>query len=357
MIPNRSERPEGRWPWLTLISLCLCLSLRAETVVLTLKNGDRLTGEFKSENAERVVIKSSIAGTLKVPKDQIAKREPLNPPAPAVTATPPAPAAPPAKPAVAPAAAPKPAVAAAPVTNSVTTTNLVTHWNDWLPEFLRPFTTNWHGNLNVGLNLGFGTTDRQTYYGNARASHSYQRLRNTAMVNASYGTVNSRETDSRINGSLRTDFDLGKKRKVYLYNNGGAGHDGVRRVDLEFNEGVGIGYKFIEKPRFILTADVGAEYQSIDYETAPDRDFIAARLGQSLTWKVSDKLTITQQLSFSPNVSDVEDYRVRFELRAAYPLFKRVTISVNVVDQYDSKPALTVDKNDLQVQSLLGVTF
>lgn len=347
---RKKSSPLERWKrWLLPALAVITISLRAETIVLTLKNGDRITGEFKSENSERVVIKSTVAGTLKIAKDQIAKREPLNPPAPPVAQTTPPQAAP-------VPSAPKPAVAAA-STNGVTATNLVTHWNDWLPSFLRPFSTNWHGSVNVGMNLGFGTTERQTYYGNARANHAFQRIRNTADFGISYGTVNRRETDNRVNGTLRTEFDLGQKRKIYLYNAGGAGHDAVRRIALEFNEGAGIGYKFIERPKLQLSGDVGAQYQSINYETAPDRDYMSARFGENLTWKISDKLTITQKLTFSPNVGDFSDYRVRFELQAAYPLFKRVTLSLSLIDQFDSQPPAGVDNNDLQVQSLLGLSF
>jgi hypothetical protein len=56
-------------------------------------------------------------------------------------------------------------------------------------------------------------------------------------------------------------------------------------------------------------------------------------------------------------VEDFTDYRVRLELSASYPLFKRVTISFNVIELYDSAPPPGVDQNDLTLQSSVGINF
>ena len=92
-------------------------------------------------------------------------------------------------------------------------------------------------------------------------------------------------------------------------------------------------------------------------QNAPERSFVSLRFGENMTWKVSDKLSVTQRLAYTPDIGDFGEFRVRFDLGISYPLFKRVTLNLNVIEQYDAKPPRGVDKNDLQVQSTLGITF
>jgi putative salt-induced outer membrane protein len=169
--------------------------------------------------------------------------------------------------------------------------------------------------------------------------------------------VNNVESANRMDGSLKTDVDLAEKRRLYVYNQGGAGYDVIRLVNLEFNEGAGMGYKILQRPKMVLNSELGMQYQFQDFKNSADRSYFSLRLGENMTWKVMDKLSITQRLAYTPDIEDFGEFRVRLELGLSYPLFKRVTLNVNVVDQYDSKPANGVDRNDLQVQSTVGVTF
>jgi len=62
-------------------------------------------------------------------------------------------------------------------------------------------------------------------------------------------------------------------------------------------------------------------------------------------------------MQYMPNVSDLSDYRVRFDLIASYPLFKRITMSLNAVNEYESLPPRGVDNNDLQITTNVNITF
>jgi len=311
-------------------------------VILTLQNGDRLTGELKSETTESLILQHPVAGVLTLPKSQITRREQLKPAAPAA-AQPTAPVR----------AAASPPMPDSPATNAAAELSP----EPWLPGWIRPFTTNWHGKVQVGLDLGFGTSDRQTFYANAEVNHTYGRLRNFAEYHLAYGTTDGREAANRMNGQLKTDVDLFQSRRLYVYHTAGAGYDEVRQISLEFNEGAGMGYKVLQRPRLALNLELGMQYQNLNYVNAPNRDFVSARAGESLTWKVTDKLSLTQRLSFLPNVDNFADYRLRFDLSASYPLLTRVTLNLNVIDQYDSRPPPNVDSNDLQIQSTVGLTF
>src|SRR2546423_1036996 len=81
----------GLWIFFALLS-----PLKAETVVLHLKNGDRIAGTIISEDTNRVVISTTWIKELAIPVFEIKNREKPEPaapaPKPAVPAPTPAPA-------------------------------------------------------------------------------------------------------------------------------------------------------------------------------------------------------------------------------------------------------------------------
>ena len=310
----------------------------AGNVILHLKNGDRISGDATSEDASTVVVKLPFGGEIKVPKAEIEKREVPPPPKSTATAT------------NAPAATP-PVTAAKPAPAKLVEPSWYNlHW-------AAPFMTNWHGNVQLGADLGFGTADHQNFYLNATANHTYNRVHNLANFTVTYGLVNNVEAANRMDGSLKTDVDIGKSRKLYVYNLFDSGYDHLRQIDFQYDEGAGLGYKIIERPRFILKGEAGAEFQRFNYSTIPGRSIFSFRLGENVNWKVNDKLTVIHTASISPNVDDIGDYRAHGTLSVAYPLFKRVTVNLNLIEDYDSHPPTGAKNNSLQIQTTVGMTF
>ena len=370
-LPNPRSRSDrvflGFWAFL-LVGL---ISLHADQVTLVLKNGDRISGNVQSESPESVTI-DSLLGPLKIPAAMIVRRESngTTPPgatnSPSVAPTPPGTNAPVSSlvhplpsssggtNAIGPAQTHLGTVSSVPVPVVSQPTN---GWHILSQTWIQPLLTNWHGNIQLGMDLGFGTSQRRTFYANGTANHTWDRVRDLLEYHVAYGIVNKLESANKMDGSIKTDVDLGVKRRLYVYMHFGAGYDHIRHIDLSLDAGPGVGYKFLDRPRLKLSGEIGGQYQKIDYDNEPGKSFFSGRLGESLVWNVWEKLTFTQRLSYLPSVSNPEDYRIRFDLTAAYPLFKKVTISLNIIDQYESRPAISVHNNDLEIQSTLGLTF
>lgn len=336
-----------------IVALVSAGSGLASPIILHLKNGDKITGDLVSESSRWVVLKSPVLGQVKIVPEDVSRRE-----IPGVEK--------PKGAAVAAGGKPTPTPASS-ATNS-------TVLNKKAPSWVEPWLTNWHGNVQIGMDLGFGTTDRQTFYANATLDHVYNRMRNHLALRSAYGITEtpvspttpsgSVETANSLEGLVKTDFDLGQRRKVYLYNQAGGGFDAIRRYDVRIEEGAGLGYKLLEGRRWTINAEVGAQFQHIAYRNGPtllpylpDHDVVSARIGENLVWKITEKFRVTERLQFTPNVEDVNEFRARFELGISYPLLKRVTLNLNLFDEYESRPAAFVENNQLQVQSTVGVSF
>jgi hypothetical protein len=364
--------------FVVVLSLLALVQGSAATLLVTLSNGDRLTGDFLSEDNTQLVILSPLAGRIAIPKSAVAQR--IETSSANSTSSPSTAAFPTPAPATTPAPTPSPklvstnAAAASKQTNSTPAAAAPATIagaqkpaappppaQSWfvglMPISVRPLFTNWHGGLNLGMDVGFGTSDRRTFYMNGNASHSWDRVRNTVDYHVAYGTVNTVQSANRMEGSEKTETDLGKKRRLYIYNQGGAGYDEIRRIDFEFHEGAGLGYKLLQKTKLNLNTEAGLQYQEQNFHNQARHSFVSVRLGENLVWRPVDKLEIRHSLAYTPDLADFSVVRFRADLSLIYPLFKRITLSFNLIDLYDSQPAIGVKNNDLQIQSTIGMNF
>lgn len=396
------RRSRGRVA-LGLLAWLLTGAALADTCALELANGDRLTGRVVAETQTELVLETAL-GTITVPKTLIRSKTPVPPaptpptrPGPRPVAPEPDTSVPPSKPAAplppSPAAirqqlealtsryragsispedyhrrreailagAPEPPPASVtepgqPAPRPCRAVALKPPGPS-LPAALGPFLQTVHGKTQVGVDLGFGTKDRQLYTGQLQATHVLNRLQNTLDYLVAYGKADQTLSANRMDGALRTTFDLGRERRVYLFNKAAAGYDQVRKIDLSYEEGAGLGYKLVMRPNLLMTVETGGQFHEYRYADGTAKDSISVTFGESVVWKITPKLTLTEKLQFLPDINDFADYRVRLDVNLSYPLWKQLTLNLNVIDLYDSRPPADVRRNDLTLQAAVGYTF
>lgn len=317
-----------------LFALC-ALPVRADEVQLYLKNGDVLSGTVALEADGSVDLRHAVLGLIHVPGSQILRRVPLSPnavaPATAVpnTAVPkPAPDAtakpPPAVSAPAPKPAPKPPA----------------HWNF---------------DIEAGVDLGFGTSDRQAYNSRARAVYAKDRLKNVVDASFLFGESQGIKSAERLDASMKTDYDL--HGRLFLYNQGGAGYDEVRQINLRYEAGPGFGYHLIKRDAIKMNVELGGNYQVHRFADGNRSESFFYRLAEDTAWRITPKLTIDQRFEFFPGISDMQHFRMRFEGNLRYSLRENLYLNLTMLDLYDNFPAQGVTKNDIQLRSSIGMKF
>lgn len=356
--------------FICLLFVLAAMAVHAQTTTFQLLNGDRITGFILNENTNRVAISNAWSKEITIPLAEIKLRQTnalvvtvTNAPVVAVTnATVVAVTNPPpkvmtnapvvAKPAPAP-VIPKPApvVAVKP----------------------RPF-KDWHGDVQVGGDVGLGETTRELYYARFKITYApvsdgappgssklIDRFRNTFDYNASYGTITTMRTNTSVsanqmNGSSKTDFDLAIGQRAFVYNLAGAGYDEVRLIDFRYEVGPGIGYHLFTRTNFVMNTEMGMNYQAQYFHNHTETERVYYRFAEDLTWKISKMLTFDEKFEIFPEVN-FEQYRMRFESNLRYWLFQNLSFNLTVLDTYDTQVAPKIDKNDLQIRSSIGVKF
>jgi putative salt-induced outer membrane protein YdiY len=170
-----------------------------------------------------------------------------------------------------------------------------------------------------------------------------------------YGKTDGVLSANDMGGSSKTDFDVG--RKVYVYNLGEANYDQIRKIDVHYEEGPGVGYHLLTGTNLVLNTEFGVNYQVEDRSDHTTSQNFYYRFGEDLTWKLNKQLNLTEKFEFFPRVEDVEQYRLRFESTLSYALILNFSLNLTAIDLYDTRPATAVPPNELQFRTTLGVKF
>ncbi len=328
-------------PWRMLPSLALMLifagpvAMRAGTTVLHLNNGDRIAGNIVSETTDRVLITTSWIKELSIPATEIHHREPsATPPATAGSSAPPLIAAKSAN--VAPAKA-----------------------------------KGWKIEARAGADFLSGPKNQQIYSGRLKysytrpyASHPAQSFRNGLDYAVDYGQTQAAASGgknatvlsaNRMSASDKTDFDVGKGQ-WFVYDLAGVGYDEIRKINFQYAIGPGVGYHLITRPDFLLNGELGLDYQEQHRADNTTTRNLFFRISEDTTWKINPGVSFTERFEFLPR-ADSTDFRARAEATLSYALWRNVSLHLSMLDLYDTQPAQSVTRNDLQVHTSVGVTF
>jgi hypothetical protein len=328
-------------PFLWAMLACFAGVASAENVTLRLSSGDQISGAIILRTKSHVVISNSWIAELTVPLDRIVSG----------------------------------------LTNSVpvgagdSTATMVfgeaKPKSDTLAE-TKP--KHWSGEAQLGLDLMYGAKDRQLFHGRFKLAYlePYRSdhkkfFRNVFDYSIQYGKTESRRTDE--NGNTRREMETTSDRmfasdkmsfdlsgRWYVYSLIGGGYDHIQKINAQYEAGPGVGYHLIVRSNLTLNVEGGLNYQGQYRSDGGDVQDVYYRLAEDVTWKLWGKLSLVEKLEFFPRVN-FAGYRVRFESTLKYDLWKNISLNLTVLDLYDTKPADTVSRNELQVRSSLGVKF
>jgi putative salt-induced outer membrane protein YdiY len=338
------KRLSDAWSLLAIVSLTLLLSAPAvgQGIILHLKNGDRISGRVVSESTNSVRLTNSFLGSFEVPLGEISKREVI--PAPAVATNAPVVAAstnvvaPSTNVAVAPKPPKPPLSPANPEATPIAST----------PSF-------WKHDLRFGLNLRYSTADSHEFLSILKSTYGKPPFRHIFDVNFKYGRVEGALAANSLAASEKTEYQISPRS--YVFNLIGGGYDEIRKIDYQFELGPGFGLELLKLTNFVWKGEVGFNYQQQNRADDTRQNTYSVRIAEIFAWRVWEKLTADLKVEFFPNLDEFGEYRLRIESTLRYPVSNRLSLNLDVIDLYDTRPPQDVSQNDLQIRSTIGVTF
>ena len=130
-------------------------------------------------------------------------------------------------------------------------------------------------------------------------------------------------------------------------------------LDYSWSVGTGPGRYLVRTNRIMLGSWVGVYYRTEQYEAEDRRTTLPLSLTTDFQWFVWSGLStdVSSRLVISPILDDSGRWQITFVTSLSRDLVSSLYLSIGVTEIYDSRPPTDANKNDFSVTSSLGWTF
>ncbi len=228
----------------------------------------------------------------------------------------------------------------------------------------------WRGKVEFGLNNQTGRNETTTI--NLRGETQLTKANNDYRLNARYlyGESFSRITTDRRDASFRWRRELSDK--IFAQTNTSYFSDRVAKVDLNAEQNLGMGYKFLQGERNKASVGGGLTLQYREAAGFENGTSVFGEFFQDYSHKINGRLTFSQDLNalFSPDSGtrtvltnlasireEADNYKVRFNSTVQGKITERVSLNLRYEYEYDNAILNRNNRTDQRVSSSLGYSF
>jgi putative salt-induced outer membrane protein YdiY len=356
--PNHSRK--------AILGVILLLALAAGAVradVVTLKNGDRVTGTLVSVKGGTLELKSDILGDLMIPLAKIATFS-----------------------------AEKPVAVVLKGQAAVHGQLELTTSGDWqvteggksqtIPssstELVMPadaYTAlmdhnaavwqDWKGSASLGYSIQRGdqaTNSFATTVAAVRERPATPIFKSHWRTNFALSTLLSHDsqagvsvTSNTLSTSIRQDYLFTPSN--FVFGLAEIDHVGAQGLYLRQTYGGGLGHDFFKTPKYTFSVLGGITFVHEKFFTGVYDQNAAAFLGERFSYQISKAVRIDHGLNVYPNLSAAGQYRFDTNTTLSAKISNRFSLNTGVVDLYLSNPATGSQKNNIAFTTGLGYTF
>lgn len=233
----------------------------------------------------------------------------------------------------------------------------------------------WSGLFDLGLSLTEGNSSTAALTIAGKASRVVPKNKLTLYYTEVYSRDSNESpaltTANAIHAGVRDEFNLNPRVYVFAFTD--FDEDALQHLDLRNVIGGGLGYHVInsKKTRFDVfgggsfNQEYFASYTIANpapppvllFEPSQSRHSAEIVAGESLGTKLGPRTTVSEQLSFFPNLSSTGEYRVTIDANAVTKLKTWLGWQITFSDRYISDPPFGLKGNDLLLSTGLRLIF
>jgi putative salt-induced outer membrane protein len=358
------------------ITLLLFLATAALADQVTLKNGDRLTGNIVSGDGKTLVIKTEFAGDVTIQWEaltaiestqnlNLSLRDGKRLSGKITTQD--------GKFVVAGESAPAPASTSKDAIVAVRNDAVQKTFDIEADKIAHPkFTYFWSGLFDTGLALTRGNSSTVSYALSAKGVRETPRDKLTLYSTYIYANDDTsppnRTTANALRAGARGDLNL--TPGVFVFAFADFETNQLQNLDLRQVYGGGFGYHLIKTERTTFDLFGGFSYDRDSFASytlppIPPGTFVPAAvknsaeavIGEEFDTKFGKRSTLGERFSFYPNLSHTGDYRFQFDTTVATQLKAWLSWQVTFSDRYISYPPPGLKGNDLVLSTGLRVSW
>lgn len=333
---------------ITILAACLtafaALQTTASAAIVTLKNGDRITGEILSQADDSITIKTELFGTLTVPAADasIELTEADKPATEEATAT------------AATEDQPSEALTPEQVSEFHAAVARAREWvNGIIPE-------GWSGRFSLGAN--FTETSSKTTGLTTALNAQKDSGDNHYTIFAFYDYKNSVNQEGvqdkqldKWGGGFKYRHDLGEH--FFFLSNSSYLRDQVKDIRHEFTQDIGIGYYFYNDADMILYVAPAFTPQYKDAEGVGKKWYYMATVLQEFKFKINESVRIEQSAQGSIEPGDDNNYSYKAKIAAITKLTDWIDLIVSYSYSWDNTIGEGGSKREQIATVSLGIPF
>ncbi len=224
----------------------------------------------------------------------------------------------------------------------------------------------WKGTANVGYNIQSGNEQADTISANVAAVRErpstaifFPHFRTTYSLIMLFSKVEqdgSMISSNSLTTSLREDYLFTPDNFVFV--SGELDHIQTQGLYLQQMYGAGFGRDIIHTSRTVFSVLGGISYIGQRFYTGgPEQQNAEALLGESLSFALSKRLQLVHSLTFNPLITDLGQYNFQTNSSLIFKLSARFTANLSLVDDYLSNPTPGNHSNNVALTAGLGIVF
>jgi putative salt-induced outer membrane protein YdiY len=345
---------------LSLLALAAAgAAVRADEIVLT--NGDRVTGVVSGIADGKITISQTKFGTITVSLSDVksvtpaSATQPATQPAATTQATTQSTTQATSQPSTQPTSQPtsQPAIATAPAAPPPAPAPA--------PPPKPPPVKRWSGAVTATGLATRGNSDSESIRFSVDALRKGDKDTLTLAAGYALGQTKNEQTGETTtnidNWFGQAKLDYAFNEKWYNYALARVERDNVANLDLRVSPGLGVGYRYINKPETHLNLEGGVSYVWESYDNDGTNEHVALRLAYHYDKKLNDKVSLVHNVEYLPSVYAIDDFNLNADLGIRAQLTTNMFSEFKVEWRYDSTPAPGANDNDLRYTIGVGWKF
>lgn len=217
----------------------------------------------------------------------------------------------------------------------------------------------WSGFLDTGLSLARGNAETSSFNLGMNAARTTKRDKIGVYVTSLYSKSRtlgkSQLLANAIRGGIRYDFNLSDRSFAFGLTD--LEFDEFQKLDLRFAGGGGLGWHAVKTERTLFDLFGGGDLNKEFFSTGLKRTSGEVLVGNELMHKLSNVTSLRERFVFFPNVSELGQHRVTFDVSALASLKKWFGWQITLSDRYLSNPLPGTKKNDVLLTTGIRLTF
>ncbi len=223
----------------------------------------------------------------------------------------------------------------------------------------------WRGFFDSGLALTAGNAETTTFSNAAGATRQTQRDKINLYFTSVYAKAQtfSSTTDETLTATTAnairggTRYEVNLNPKMFTFGFLDLEFDEFQGLDLRNVIGGGLGYHIVKNERTTLDFFGGASYNQEFFQNDITRRSAEVVVGETLSYDLNGRTSLTERFAFYPNVSNTGEFRMQFDTGLTTDIFKWLGWNLTFSDRFLSNPIPGRQKNDLLLTTGVRMIF